>query len=321
MAANDTQTAPNNNSLDWKLLIRECRRRWWWFAVSAVLFTGLGFVYSKVAKPKFGVSASVLISDDGKSKSASVALLMSKFDIGSMFGGTASVQNELAVMGSYSVFMNTVRELGLNTSYIVKQGFMNNMPVSREASPVSLSYAPEIPDTLGNAIKFKVEIDKAGKGSITAKLKMFSTLAEVSGQDFPIVMETAYGTFTFDTTPEYKAGEKVKETIVLGSYAGAAESYQNMVKIAIANKKANILSLDMESVNPLFACDILSSIIGNYNLTGINQTKDKSTRTFNFLNGRIDTLTVELSALETQIEQYKKSRKLTDCDRRRQSAS
>lgn len=312
MATSDSNTTKSNSSLDWNLLIQQCRRRWWWFAVSAVIFAGLGFAYSKVAKPKFDVSASVLISDDGKSKSTSVALLMSKFDIGSMFGGTSSVQNELAVMGSYSVFMHTVKDLGLNTSYIINQGFMNKMPVSRDESPVSISYAPAIPDTLSNAIKFKIEIDEAGKGTITAKVKMFGTLAEVSRQEFPIDMETPYGTFTFDTTPKYKAGEKVKETIVLGSYAGAAESYQTLVRIAIANKKANILSLGMESVNPQFACDILSNIITNYNLTGINQTREKSTRTLTFLNGRIDTLTVELSALESQIEQYKKSRNLTD---------
>lgn len=312
MASTDSNPTKDNNSLDWNLLINQCRRRWWWFAVSAIICTCIGFAYSKIAKPRFEVSASVLISDDGKSKSASVALLMSKFDIGSMFGGTSSVQNELAVMGSHTVFMNTVKDLGLNTSYIVRQGFMNSMPVSRDESPVSIAYPPAMPDTLSNAIKFKIAIDKDGKGSITASLKLWQTLAEVSGQDFPIELETSYGSFTFDTTEAYQVGKPLKETIVLGNYAGAAEAYQSLVQIAIANKKANILSLGMESVNPQFACDIISDIITNYNLTGINQTREKSTRTLTFLNGRIDTLTVELSALESQIEQYKKSRNLTD---------
>lgn len=298
--------------IDIKALLKEYRKHWWWFLAGAVVLTGLTFAYSKLTLDQYGVTATVLVSDDQQSMPSAAALIAkSGLDFGGMFGGTASVYNEMALMNSYSVCMKTVKEMGLNAYYIESRGILKKMPLSEERTPVRISCAASIPDTLTTDIIFKVRVGKDGKPTVKTKIGKRSYV-KTEASAFPVTINTDFGTFTLDTTKWYRPGRKLSENIIYMSYSNAAQLLMEAVRVKQINKKADIIQVDMASPNALFARDIITNLIRFYNATGMEQQYTRTSETYRFLNERIDSITRSLSLLEENIAAYKKEHKMPD---------
>ncbi len=289
-----------------------CRARWYWFAISAVACAFLGGVYAMTTAPAYRVVANILISeeDGGGSSTSAMNQLASQFSIGNMMGGTSSVDDEINVVRSHSNLRQTVKDLGLNTSYTVKRFRIFGNDVA-DKTPVVMTCDPTIADTLKSYIAFDVVVNKAHKVNIKAKV-MKETVAEVKDASFPVVLNTPYGKFTFNKTRFLKADAGVRMGIGFSSYDGASEGLGNVVSIYIPSKRANIISLSTISANPEYSQKILDRIVENYNQAGILDKQKKDQKTAEFVNDRLRVITEELNLSEADIENYKRSNDIVD---------
>lgn len=303
MAQNNNKDAGQLVSLP--ALLKEYRKHWWWFLTGVVVLCGLTFAYIKLTFETFGVSSTVLISDDQPSMPSAASLIAKTgLDIGNMFGGTASIYNEMALMNSYSVCLKTVKELSLNTMYIEHRGLFKKMPLAATRTPVRVSCDPSIPDTLMTGIVFKVRVAKDGDITVKTIIGKRSAVKQTA-KSFPMDIVTDYGTYTLDTTSFFRPGRKLSENIVYLGYSAAAELLAEDVKVKQINKKADIIQVDMASVNPTFSRDIVSTLIRYYNATGMDQQYNRSSATYRFLCERIDSVTAGLARIEEQLSVYK----------------
>ena len=149
-------TQKKSEFIDVSAIVREYVSKWYWFAISVVVCVALGWLATKVIKPKYAVNANVLISQDEKGGMASLG------SIGDLFGSKASVDDEIFVISSHSVYRDVVKDLATNKIHKVKMGFLNNVFAYPEF-PVDVIAAPGIIDTLRTTIVFKVKIDEKGK--------------------------------------------------------------------------------------------------------------------------------------------------------------
>ncbi|MDE7125170.1 MAG: hypothetical protein K2O12_01640, partial [Muribaculaceae bacterium] len=196
-------------------------------------------------------------------------------------------------------------------SYIVRNGLLKKLPTDPKRSPIRLTCAPSIPDTLTAGIVFKVRVAKDGKANISTRIGKRSAI-KTSGVTFPVEITTDYGTFRLDTTSFYKPGRKLSEDIIFLSYSNAAELLSRGVSVKMVNKKADIIQVDMVSPNAFFTRDIVGALIRNYNATGMEQQYARTSATYRFLNERIDSATMHLNNIENQIAQYKKTHNMAD---------
>lgn len=307
----NNKTSKLTTSFDWAYFMQQCIRRWPWFVASVVVCCALGVVKYKLTPPLAQVNAKVLVSDDSSRGSGGLASMMAKqFDLGNMLGGTGSVYNEMQVMGSHSVFENTVKDLGLNSAYSVKLKWTRPWLNPGEKMPVRLDYDCAIADTLGVALAFALDVNATGQVDYKVT-KGWKTLAKGSGKNLPCVISTPYGEFRLSATDYMPKGKSFKEKVLLQSYSAAAEGYEKAIYINTMSKKVDVVGYSLVTDNTEFGRKILTSLIENYNKAGIRQKQEKGVMTGAFLDKRLSQISSELEAKESDMQDYKLEHGLT----------
>lgn len=294
-------------------LVKVYIKKWKLFVLSFIVCLGLAGAYLTVKNPEFKSAANILIKED--SKSGGMSSLASSMMKGVAFGdmlsvGGSVVDDEIEVISSYSILYNTVKELGLNTTYeeglIKKKHYYGNQPLS--LLPVDKNMA----DTFKYHVKFKVDVD----GNENVKVKAYykrDKLAEVKSK-FPVTIKTAFGDFVLDKTLSFEKNKDLSMKIMFNGYSGTTQALKKNIDISQASKKANVINLSVDDELPSRGRDILNTIIKNYNDYGIAEKNITAERTAEFLQQRIDIMDADLKSVERAVEDYKESNNLTDIE-------
>lgn len=296
--------------IDIKSVLDDYLRHWLWFAVSIVFFVGMGVLYAKIKKPVYGVRANVLIAQEESNPLSAMGGDMGM--LGSIFGAKGSVDDEYYVLSSHSIIRKAVKELDLNRKRYVRKGFLNTVQEFEEY-PLDVDVPDGMLDTLKTAVSFKIKAkpDKTAKVTITAKNKKIVKNEKVK---LPHTFSTDYGKFTVVPTEFYPKDEDVKSTIVVMGYHHAAEELAQDLGMSIASKRANVISLGINTPYPEFGENLVNEIVRQYNIRGIDEKNLQASKTRDFLNERLALLTGDLSATERDIQNYKESHGLIGVD-------
>ncbi len=297
-------------AFDVKRFLRQCLKSWKIFAACMLAFAVLGFVYSKLRQAVYEVDATVMIPDSSSGNSSLMIDMAKSFSFGDFLGGSSSADNEMVVMGSHNVYMRTVKELGLNTSYLVKTGIgrWNQAPLT---APVRLVSPEGISDTLSVPIVFDIKRVADKKYDITVNAVEKDILKKKSVA-LPAVLNTDYGSFTIEATQYEATCEAGKTRVILTDYNSAAQTYAQLVQIFLEDKKIDIISLAFVTPDVNFGKLLLSTLIDNYIKLGIEQMNIRNIRTLEFVNERLNSLQAELEQSETKIKNFKERNNFTD---------
>lgn len=287
---------------------------WYIFAISAFVFAAIAVVYVKLTKPTFTVTANILVKENDNSTAGGLqAALMKSMPFGDMLGGNTSMQDEIEVVKSFSIFKKTVQNLKLNMDYTTKKGLMTVQLYTN--TPITIQPIIDIADTLSKGITFKVDVEPNGSGKIKAYTGFFKkSLGETTFGALPTTLHTAYGNFIVNTTDKFKPGKSYSIKATYEDYETAAERLQEEVLVDFVSKKANIINLSMNEQNVKKAKDILNDIIKVYNTNGVEQRDSQAINTIKFLDERIDTIANELYSIERSMVSFKEGNNLTDLE-------
>ncbi|MBD5249440.1 MAG: polysaccharide biosynthesis tyrosine autokinase [Barnesiella sp.] len=277
--------------------------KWYWFAISAFLCVALTFVYTKIKKPVYMVQADVLISPDDSSGLSPLG------DFSQLFGNSGYVQDELYVIKAHSVNREVARRLNLNKIHKEKGLILSDFKY--DDFQVDVFSEGNVADTLRTAIIFAVEVSDKGKIEVEAKDKD-DTLAEVKADAFPVTVDTKYGKFVVDKTKDFVEGESLKTKIMFVGYDAMAESLSKDLDIYIADRKSNVIKLNIETPNIEYGKDILNRVIAIYNERGVEERALKARQTLNFIDERLAMISNDLSDSEQDVEKYKKEKGIVD---------
>lgn len=312
----DNQKISKNEFIDLKPTIKTGLKYWYIFVISIIICLGCGVVYYKLTKPTFQVLANIMIKEDESSGMSGIqAAMMKNIPFGGLLGGSTSVNDELQLLSSYSVFKQTVKTLDLNMVYILKH-FPKNKPYY-DNSPIKLTSTNDIADTLQTILKFNISIDKSGAGKIkayTGSILKEEKRGEIIFQKLPTILHTDYGDFTITYTPFYVSGKSYNIKAYFSSYGRTAETLQQEVEIDLVTKKANMINLSLSDKNIVRGKDILNTLIQTYNNIGIEQRQKQASSTITFIDKRLNVISEELADIERNIEAYKKKNNLTDIE-------
>ncbi len=300
----------NSDFIDIKALLDDYLRHWLWFVVSVIFFLALGFLYAKIKKPQYAVRANVLIAQEDSNPMSGLGGTMGA--LGGLFGAKGAVDDEYYVLSSHSIIRKAVKELDLNRQRYVRKGFLNSVQ-EFEGYPLDVDVPESMLDTLKTAVVFKIKAkpDRKAKVTITAKGKKIVKNQEVQ---LPHTFSTALGDFSVVATPDFPRDEDVTSTIVVMGYHHAAEDLANNLGMSIASKRANVISMGINTPYPDFGEALLNEIVRQYNIRGIDEKNLQASKTADFLKERIAVLTGDLSATEREIQSYKENKGLIGVD-------
>jgi uncharacterized protein involved in exopolysaccharide biosynthesis len=299
-------------------LIKLYRKNWKLFLLSMAGCLALAVAFLLIKNPTYGISAAVLIKEDsgsgGADMSSMASSMMRGFAYGDLLGlGGGAVDDEIVILGSHSTLYSAVRDLQLNIEYtsrpfLRKKHFFDDTPVRLTPD------LPEMADTLGSAIVFKVKVNSEGlvKVKATTSIKRHKiTLAKIEGR-FPLRVETEMGDFTLEGTPFLKPNKTTRMKIIYWDYASMTDTYAKKFDADFASKKSNVIYLSYSDVNKTRGKAFLSSVIKQYNEYSLEEKNRDAERTVKFLGQRLEVIQRELSDEDIQMENFKKENKLTD---------
>lgn len=301
----------NSEFIDVKGLLGDYLRHWPWFVVSLVFFLGIGIMYTRVKKTQYAVRATVLIAqkDDSPLNAAGGSGMAA---LGSLFGAKGSVDDEYYVLSAHSIYRKTVREMGLNRRHFVRLGFMRAVE-EFENFPVEVDAPAEMFDTLKTSLAFKVKArsDRNAEVTFSADGKKLFKNEKVK---LPHTFDTPFGKFTVRPTDAFPREDGVTTVVTLSGYHAAAEELAENLSVEIASKRANVISLGINTPYPAQGERLLNEMVRQYNIRGIEEKNLQAMKTRDFLNERLALLEGDLGSAEIDIQKYKQEQGIIDVE-------
>ena len=287
-----------------KILVFKYLKQWKWFVLSVFCCVALAFVFLKITPKIYQVNAYVLIKqDDSGSKPSSAAVAArNSFSLG--FPGSMDVEDELHIMGSYSLLLQVVKDLKLN-EYYSQKGFLRSYD-RFENSAFRIKASQDMLDSFEEFLKIDLSVSKKGLASVKVKDSK-GVIFKAKDKSFPVMVNTPYGDFEIITTSYYKPDHSYSYKMALAGYGMTAERYYDDLGIGLASKKSNVIALSLKDVNFKKSELILNTIIDYYNQDALDEKRIVAESTSKFLGERLSVISVELADVEERVEKYKKA--------------
>jgi capsular exopolysaccharide synthesis family protein len=270
---------------------------WPLFVIASIISFSIAYVYLKYATPLYKISSTLLIKEDARAVESSVIEMMDPL------GSGKKIENEIEILKSRSLAKAVVRNLNLYGE-IFERGTIRNTSMYKRA-PVQIRFLD--PDQINPMEGIIMDLKYDYKGQ---KL----TMGDVTYPLNDTVTTTRWGRILITPTPGFNpaslqdkhlyiriAGEKALAGVFLGN-----------LKIAPANKQANVLRLEYVDAVPQKGMDMLNELMRTYDAESIEDKNKTASKTMSFVEDRLRIITAELSQVEGQIERYKTAEGIVD---------
>lgn len=299
--------ADSEETFDITGFLLECLSRWKWFVGSVVLLAVLALFYCFRQTPMYEVSSAVYIQDN---QSENSNILLESLGL-SPFKN--NIDNEIEVFRSKNQITAVVEALGLYKSYAWKT-FMRKTPLYGN-SPVELVTDSidlrKIKSTLHIKLspsqgKLRLEADTRNKQG--DKVKICDELIDNLPYTLPFAGGTVQLKYTGDTIPTLKKTLDIS----LSNPRTVSKSIAENLTVAFASKDATILSVIYRTPIVEEGKAFVSTLVDFYNIDAANQKNQGNEKTQQFIEGRLSSISAELSAVEAQVESYRSRNNLVD---------
>lgn len=223
-------------------------------------------------------------------------------------GGSINTEDEIFLMQSRENLISVIKENDLQIQTTTRKG-LKKIILDNDESPLTLLFPPLFLDTLNEAITVNVRLEKEQIVSIKTSSKLFNSV-KTENHSLPYQLQLPIGEIKI--IPNKYADGNYKIVILPLQYV-----YEELVKtldIRVSETISNIVALSQKSSNKKRSQKLLNSIMKQYNLYSRNVKVEDANLNASFVKNRLDTITMELSLLEYQIEKYKQSNKMPDLE-------
>ena len=286
------------------------RGKWWLISIFTVIMA-LAVTYAVIKMPQFVSNSVILVENDTSNGSgmSGMGVVMRSFSLGGF--GKKAVDNEILIMQSHALKKEMVCRLGLNRTYLERNGLAKQ--ILYKNSPVIVDAPSALFDTLQVGFKIKVELHN-GKADIKATKGMFDpVLAEKKDVELPCSLETPYGTFQILKSTTYNPDEsRTINVIVQGDHLAAHGFGPKKLSINYMSKKADAVQMTILDVSKERGCDILNTLMTLYNERRKERREETAAAEVAFLDERIAQLGTQLSESEQKVVDFKKDNNIVD---------
>ena len=303
----------NNDSINLSSIVKTVTSKWYLFVISVVACVGLALAYAIITPDKYIVESNVLIRTDMSSSNSLGGAFMQQMGFGALMGQGVSVDDEINIITSHSLFRETAVDMQLNKTHIYKKNFLKRF-TQYSGYAIDVIDINNVCDTLGRTLNFKIKVDKDGTADIKIKKGFFGSYANVKDVQLPATINTIYGDFIVTTTPDYIQGEKYDYNVKVSGYDNMAEKIAKNIDIFLPDKLSSLIRLTIETPYVAYGKELLNTIVALYNERGITDKNIEASNTAKFIDERLAIIAKELDDAERKVESYKKENNLSDIE-------
>ncbi|MGZ3778187.1 MAG: GumC family protein, partial [Mucilaginibacter sp.] len=276
---------------------------WPLFILVFVVTMAAAYVYYKIKKPGYEVTATLQIQDDTKDKTPNSD--KAALDQLNLINSSKIVENEMEVLRSFTLVSKVVYDLQLWVNYTRTTKLVKQEDLYKR-TPVLFKLIQKKGDLGGQ--KFDIVIKNAN----TFLLKRSN--GKYTQFNFKDVLDNGFGLWQLEPTKDINDYIGSTITVSISNPYSVVDATQKGLLIALVDKQASTITLTVSDNLPERGTDMLNDLISRYDEAEV-QMKNKLTQsTLDFINERLKTLTGELSHAEGQVQSYSSSRGLTDLE-------
>lgn len=300
-AAASSQQAPETEDSSFNLhdFFILCLNRWKWFAISIVIFLGLGVLYIMSTPKTYTRIASVMINEDTESGSQGVASALS--DIG-LFQSSANVNNEMLAFQSPAIIADVIQRLRLQTDYIYRHK-LKNITLYGDSCPVIVDFLSISPR---QSASMELDIRDDGKIDIS---KMMLNGIECEPSDMTVnigdTVSSPFGQIAINPGPAYAKGFEKTIKVFRYSISDAIETYKNRLSENLADDNSTVIDFAFKDVSIQRADDFLNTLIEIYNEKWVDDKAQMAKSTSKFIAERLRVIEQELGDVDSDIADFK----------------
>ncbi len=279
------------NDFNLKELLYKYLAYWKWIILSFIIALIAAFIYLRYQTPVYRIQSSILIKDEKKGLGQDA--MLKELEI---FSSNKVVDNEIEILKSYTLMQKVVENLNLQVAYFVRENFHKETELYLN-SPVKLEFNSVNPQVYDEPLSLTI---------------LDSLTAEINSVKLPFnrKVKTAFGTLTL-----WRTGNSldVKElSISVSPVEQVTEGLVENLKVEPSSKMSSVLLMSIEDAKPMRGRDVINTLIGFYNLAGLEDKNKVAANTLRFIEDRLVLISKDLTEVERSVQDYKSREGITD---------
>lgn len=292
------ETRPQNTNI--KKIIGRYLKKWPWIVLSVLLFYFAGKMYLRYTTPQYLTKATVKI--EGLTPETAMGEFQKMGAPGLSVKTSAS--EEIPIILSRPVTYEVVKKHNLAVT-VRKLGRISDSELYLQA-PVEVQIASiKNPETFGGA-GFTFNPKNNHEFTLTAGDSQPTT------HRYGAYVTKPFGTFVITAKPGSQISGPLE--ITLRNPIRVAEQLQSSISISENQLNPGILELNHVSVMPERSRDILNSLVQVYNSEDLQNKREQSKVSLDFIDERLAMLTQDLGSIESEKEGFKRQNQITDLE-------
>jgi len=283
-------------------------RFWPWFVLGVFGFLIIGFVYLRLSTPEYSTIASVIIKNQ-ESKGGGFGAGSEFADLGLLGGmSTNSIENEIGLLKSRRMMINTVQALNLNVSYFDLDGFGADeiyLKTPYLVEVVKLDRKAWFEAYEADLHQFSLE--KIGENNLQLTFDEIGDVLKVKTDE---LIELPFASIIIKKNDNLNFTDRV--LVKINTVEMMADKYRQKVEISVIEDNATLLEFTLGSPVKRKAEDILDQLIFEYNKEAIQDKNEVALNTAKFINERLQIISGELDTVEVGLEEFKEDNSLTN---------
>lgn len=295
----DSQPAVRKKKMNIKKEVFKYLRYWYWILLSMLVFYTAARIYLRYTTPQY-LSKTTLQFPQSKTKSGE-----SLADLANGAGKEDELQGEATAILSKPILSKVVGQLNLNVSFygvgaIKENELYTSSPLDAKIISISnseFSTSSYLVTPAGN------NAYKLSEGPLLNNNDVFR---------FGEVAKLPFGEVLLKIKPGRRTFEPVK--VLFRSTSNLVSSLENAVMVTLPPNKGLMMELSLNGAVPAKSEAILNSITEQYAIEGVKDRNLEAQNTQDFINGRLEIIEEDLSGIEGEKEEFKRSNEITDLE-------
>lgn len=296
-------------SLDLKKILNVVWGMRWIILASVLLCLFLAWCYNKVTKTRYTANAKImLVNMKGRSDLINLSDLITGFE-------NSYIANETEILNSRTLMQRVVEEFGLNYTYEKKRpiksiNYYGNNPFRvlvdstenfSEPPQMQLFFSPT------DSSSFQISKLYMGKNKYPIENKSYKFGEEFAVSDHNFIIEKTHlgkfepgDTYIITMEPSRNTANRMRKNLSVNA------------QLKSSSARSDVINLSYNDVVPRRAEDILDCLIDKYNIDAREFSSKAVENTIDFLTDRLGVIEDELSTIEGQFQNYRRSNTVVD---------
>lgn len=268
---------------------------WFWFLVSLIFCLFVVYIVNRYAPEEFALKTSLLVQSDNQMKNPVAEILYGE----DQFAMSNSLNDELLILQSYPLILNTVKELGFDISYYI-QGDIKTVetyewrPINFVPTNLKKGYGLDLTIEIINDQEFSLISSQIEDGHYTF------------GQEFTFLEST----FKIEINPLFNFNgdlEGAPTTIVKWKNPHyIAKQYKSKLEVKRVKHDASILQVEIVGQDISKEVSFLNKLTALYIQKNLDDKNRASSKTIEFIDKQLKETRDSLAFIENKLQGFKK---------------